>query len=191
MNKSILSKVFMFAVGAAVGSAVTYKLVKTKFEQIANKEIEEIREYYREKIKEDEQEEDKEEPIKKETKPNADSERVDAVTYLKDKIDALGYNAPFGGDEMDAKERLQPHVIPPEDFGDQGYDTISLTLYADGVLVDDQENIIEDADAMLGEGSLERFGEFEDDSLHVRDDKLKVDYEILGDDRTSFDVGVQ
>ena len=191
MNKSILSKVFMFAVGAAVGSAVTYKMVKTKFEQIANEEIEEVREYYREKIKETEQEKVEEEPAKKETKSIADEERIDAVTYLKDKIDALGYNAPFGGDEMDAKEGLQPHVIPPEDFGDQGYDTLSLTLYADGVLVDDQENIIEDADAILGEGSLERFGEFEDDSLHVRDDKAKVDYEILSDDRTSFDVGIQ
>ena len=191
MSKSILSKVFMFAVGAAVGSAVTYKMVKTKFEQIANEEIEEIREYYREKIKETEQEKVEEEPAKKETKSSADEERIDAVTYLKDKIDALGYNAAFGGDEMDAKEGLQPHVIPPEDFGDQGYDTLSLTLYADGVLVDDQENIIEDADAILGEGSLERFGEFEDDSLHVRDDKAKVDYEILSDDRTSFDVGIQ
>ena len=191
MNKSILSKVFMFAVGAAVGSAVTYKMVKTKFEQIANEEIEEVREYYREKIKETEQEKVEEEPAKKETKSSADEERIDAVTYLKDKIDALGYNAPFGGDEMDAKEGLQPHVIPPEYFGDQGYDTLSLTLYADGVLVDDQENIIEDADAILGEGSLERFGEFEDDSLHVRDDKAKVDYEILSDDRTSFDVGIQ
>ena len=191
MNKSILSKVFMFAVGAAVGSAVTYKMVKTKFEQIANEEIEEVREYYREKIKETEQEKVEEEPANKETKSSADEERIDAVTYLKDKIDALGYNAPFGGDEMDAKEGLQPHVIPPEDFGDQGYDTLSLTLYADGVLVDDQENIIEDADAILGEGSLERFGEFEDDSLHVRDDKAKVDYEILSDDRTSFDVGIQ
>ena len=119
MNKSILSKVFMFAVGAAVGSAVTYKMVKTKFEQIANEEIEEVREYYREKIKEPEQEKVEEEPAKKETKSIADEERIDAVTYLKDKIDALGYNAPFGGDEMDAKEGLQPHVIPPEDFGDR------------------------------------------------------------------------
>ena len=36
MNKSILNKAIIFAIGAAVGSVVTYKLVKTKYEQIAN-----------------------------------------------------------------------------------------------------------------------------------------------------------
>lgn len=38
MNKKLFG-VIMFAVGAAVGSAVTWKLVKTKYEQIAEEEI--------------------------------------------------------------------------------------------------------------------------------------------------------
>ena len=46
MSKSILSKVFIFAVGAAIGSAVTWKLVKTKYEKIANEEIESVKEIY-------------------------------------------------------------------------------------------------------------------------------------------------
>ena len=35
MNKSTLSNIVIFAVGAAIGSAVTWKLLKTKYEQIA------------------------------------------------------------------------------------------------------------------------------------------------------------
>ena len=187
MNNTILSNIFMFAAGAAIGTVVTWKLVKTKYEQIANEEIEEIREYYRSK-NESSVERGKRADSNPVDEYAGESERIDAVTYLKEKIDKLGYNPAFGGEETSAKEGLEPHVIPPEDFGDQGYDTISLTLYADGILTDDQENIIEDADEMLGEGSLDRFGEFEDDSLHVRDDNKRIDYEILGDSRTSSEV---
>ena len=187
MNNTILSNIFMFAAGAAIGTVVTWKLVKTKYEQIANEEIEEIREYYRSK-NESSVERGKRADSNPVDEYAGESERIDAVTYLKEKIDKLGYNPAFGGEETSAKEGLEPHVIPPEYFGDQGYDTISLTLYADGVLTDDQENIIEDADEMLGEGSLDRFGEFEDDALHVRDDNKRIDYEILGDSRTSSEV---
>ena len=45
MNKKLFG-VIMFAVGAAVGSAVTWKVVKTKYEQIAEEEISSVREEY-------------------------------------------------------------------------------------------------------------------------------------------------
>ena len=47
---STLNKLFIFAAGACIGSAVTYKIIKTKYEQISNDEIESIREMYREKM---------------------------------------------------------------------------------------------------------------------------------------------
>lgn len=50
MNKKLLS-VLMFAVGAAIGSAVTWKVVKTKYEQIADEEIESVREEYADLMK--------------------------------------------------------------------------------------------------------------------------------------------
>ena len=37
---------FIFAAGAAIGSAVTWKLIKTKYEKIANDEIREMRDFY-------------------------------------------------------------------------------------------------------------------------------------------------
>lgn len=42
MNKKLFG-VIMFAVGAAVGSAVTWELVKTKYEQIAQEEIDSVK----------------------------------------------------------------------------------------------------------------------------------------------------
>ena len=51
--------------------------------------------------------------------------------------------------------------------------------YEDGELVDA-------ADAIIGEGSLERFGEYEEDSVFVRNDRLKCDYEILLEPRKFY-----
>ena len=40
----------------------------------------------------------------------------------------------------------------------------------------------------IGKDSLTHFGEYEDDSVFVRNDRLKADYEILMDQRTYAEV---
>ena len=47
---------------------------------------------------------------------------------------------------------------------------------------------IEDVDDVVGEDSLNHFGEFEEDSVYVRNDERKCDYEILLDHRRYADV---
>ena len=39
MTKSIFGKLFIFAVGAAIGSAVTWKFVETKYKKLADEDI--------------------------------------------------------------------------------------------------------------------------------------------------------
>ena len=68
------------------------------------------------------------------------------------------------------------------------YEQISLTYYSDGILTDDDDVPITDVDEVVGSESLETFGEYEDDSVFVRNDKLKCDYEILIDQRKYSDV---
>ena len=61
MKNCMLSNVLFFAVGAAVGSLVTWKLVKGKYEKIACEEIESIREMYEIKSASNSEEEEEEE----------------------------------------------------------------------------------------------------------------------------------
>ena len=83
----------------------------------------------------------------------------------------------------------KPYVISPDEFGEfAGYDTVSLTYYADRVLADDNDDVIEEVDDVVGTESLSHFGEYEDDSVFVRNDRLKCDYEILLDQRKFSDV---
>ena len=58
MNKSTLSNIVIFAIGAAIGSAVTWKLLKTKYEQIAQEEIDSVKEEYGRLREEKEEEEE-------------------------------------------------------------------------------------------------------------------------------------
>ena len=46
MNCGILNKILIFSVGAAIGSVITWKLVKTKYERIAQEEIDSVKDVY-------------------------------------------------------------------------------------------------------------------------------------------------
>ena len=48
--------------------------------------------------------------------------------------------------------------------------------------------VVDDVEEIVGEESLTHFGEYEDDSVFVRNDRLKCDYEILLDQRNYSDV---
>ena len=83
----------------------------------------------------------------------------------------------------------KPHVISPEEFGEmEGYVQSSLTYYMDGVLTDEDDHIIDDVEDIVGEGFSKHFGEYEEDSVFVRNDSKKHDYEILKDFRLYSDA---
>ena len=83
-------------------------------------------------------------------------------------------------------QALKPRVIPPEEFGvNEKYDQISLTYYSDGTVADSDDMPQTDAeiDQSVGQASLNHFGEYEDDAVHVVNDQMKAYYEILRDER--------
>lgn len=92
--------------------------------------------------------------------------------------------------EADAPEHDKPFVISPDDFGMMaGYETSSLLYFKDKVLTDYDCRPVDDADEMIGLESLTHFGEYEADSVFVRNDSLKCDFEILLDERKYSDIG--
>lgn len=167
MNKKTILAFFM---GATVGSIATWKFLKTKYELYYEEEDEELFE--------DDAEEDTDEaepaPI------NEIDEKPDLSVYTA-KLKEQGYlqDVEEGGtDDME-----KPYVISPDEYGEMDdYDLYSYTYYADKVLADENNEPIEDVDQRIGLESLNHFGEYGDDSVYVRNDELKADYEILLDD---------
>lgn len=73
-------------------------------------------------------------------------------------------------------------MISPNELDEyDDYETISLTLYADGTLTDDNDEVLseDEIEEIIGKDSLNHFGEYEEDSVFVRNDARKCDYEIL------------
>lgn len=164
----ILSKSIIFVAGAAIGSAVTWKIVEKKYARIAQEEIESVREMY---AKQHESENDEDIPDEYYEQDN------DKAVY---KAIAKMYKGDTLDSEEDEEDMVEPYVIPPDDFDEEGYETVTLYYYDDGVLEDMlTKEIIEDVDELIGEDSLTHFGEYEDDSVFVRNDRLKTDFEIL------------
>lgn len=168
----------IFVAGAATGSVVTWKLLKTKYERIAQEEIDSVKEVFsRKDISPKKKVEDKPET------PDAKVESKPSVASYMEYTSNLGYtdySDLSGKDEEKPTSSVKPYVVHPDEFGfAEGYDIINLTYYADGVLADDADEVVDDIEGTIGEASLRRFGEFEPDAVHVRNDVRKAEYEIL------------
>lgn len=158
MNNGMMTLSFML--GAACGAFAMWRILKDKYEQQAREEIEEVRSYYAKK---------------------AEHEKI---------LVSEGYvTAESAAEKEEGRaERMtesKPYVIRPDEFDElDDYDVESLTYWSDGILTDDNDDVIENVDEVVGLESLTHFGEFEDDSVFVRNDRLKCDYEILIDYRS-------
>ena len=167
-----------FLTGAAVGSVVTWRVLKTKYEQFAQAEIDSVKEVFSRRYKETPKEEEEKAEMQVEMPVTPVDYMKLATEYNFEKVACEDSNEPTH------VEVSKPYVIPPEEYGLLDYELESLTYYADGVLVDENDDIIEDVDAMVGRDSLDCFGDYEDDSVFVRNDTNCTDYEILRDIRT-------
>lgn len=174
--RSTLSSFLIFAAGAAVGSVVTWKVIEKRYKQIAQEEIDSMNEYYRSKYGVEDETEEEEEVV--------EDQQIDIREYAKKLADQKYINyANLDEEEVDDVEK--PYVIPPEEYGElSGYDAVTLYYHADGVLTDDQNEVVEDVDDVVGEDFSSHFGEYEDDSVFIRNDAKRVDYEILYDPST-------
>lgn len=177
MNNKVVNAI-AFLLGAGIGSVVTWKLVETKYKKLAQEEIDSVREVYSKK----------EIALANEVKKahacleaNTKNDKVPSYQHI---VEDMGYAS-----ESEEEEGMgNVHVIPPESYGELGYEEVSLTYYADDVLAYDDDSVIRDVNKVVGKGSLNTFGEYEDDSVFVRDDDKKIDYEILRDMRRYSDV---
>ena len=194
MNTNI-SKLFMFAVGAAIGSLSAWFYAKKRYEKIANDEIRSMREYFRRREKELLEDDETEET---EDEPNSSEEENDKGIY-SNIIRESGYvrygkSSNQGDSEEEDKEDDiddEPYVIRPDLFDTlDDYESMTLTYYADGVLADMFDVPIDDPDTLVGTDFVECFNadEVDGDVVYVRNERKKTDFEIIEDLRNYSDM---
>ena len=183
MSSKVMNTV-IFAVGAAVGSAVTWKLVKDKYEKLAQEEIDSVKEVFSKRKSETESQDETEEP---ETGKDVMSKDSTIVEYA-DLLRKQGYNNNLNKKGKESDEMKEPYVITPDEFVDgEEYEKITLIYYADNVLADEDDDLVNNVEDIIGD-ALSHFGEYEEDAVYVRNEQLRAEYEILKDLRTYAEV---
>ena len=165
MNNNI-SKLFMFAMGAAIGSFSAWLYAKKKYEKIANDEIRSMREYFRRREKELLEDDDAEEIEEPGDEPESSDEENDKGIY-SNIIKESGYvrygkSSNQNDSEEDNDVDDEPYVIRPVDDPD----TLVGTDFADCFNVE----------------------EVDGDVVYVRNERKKMDFEIIEDLRNYSDV---
>ena len=182
-----------FIVGAGIGSIVTYFVVKNKAQQQANDSVEALRQHYLDKLKK----EAVERPVEAPRKPSESSEDDEPTTekgVYEDTLREAGYrysdlskpasdkdDRPGSGPKN--KENSMIHEISVDEFDDDSdkeYDKITITWYAcQHILADDDEHRMS-TEHVGGDDMLKDFDQT--NTKYVRNEALKVDYEIVIDD---------
>ena len=206
MNDNLKSAV-VFVAGLAIGSAVTYAVVNKrlskKYFDLANEEIESVKDTYKLLRKEPPYDDPR-------TAVAAYAERLDELDYLNqhpeeldeapetDTVEAedtmiVEENDPEPKLEQhnlfdDAAEEGDTHVISQELFyeGVENFESTTLTYYdEDDTLTDERGSIVSDPTYILGDtDALSRFGENSGnpDTVYVRNPWLQMDVEIIRTD---------
>ena len=184
-----LSSVIIFCGGVFIGGFLTWDFFKTKYEKIADEEIASVKETF------EHREPRPDKNYKVEEAPKGNDAYINVSPGVAERIvqiiDSNGYrNYSNTAIETDKKggtadmELKQPYVITPEQYEDNvDYTKVSLTWYNDEVLEDDWGNVL-DPDDVIGSDALKTFGQYEKDSVFVRDDDEQIDYEVLLDTRS-------
>lgn len=193
------------AIGAVGGGVYVERRLRTKYERLAEEEIDAMREHFRARL------------VAKEVKPE--------LSDLGRKVEDLGYRpaaearmpspeadpTAIEPDELEthnvftdvapedipwdaelelsnrAKKNEGPYVIHIDERHERNYTESTLTYYAgDDVLCDEKDKIIEDQDAVVGVENLDRFGHGSNDAsiVYIRNDDLGIEVEVVKSERT-------
>lgn len=181
----------LFVIGAASGSLVTWQILKKKYEQLVQEEIESVKAAFKNKPVV--------QPVEEERKVSL--EEVKKYNHI---IAEQGYNAVSDDvveddgfesvEEESVDEQVkevsykEPFAITPEEFAaSEDYQYESLTYFEGDKKLSNEYGELVDVD-VVGQNNIDRIGEYEDDCIHVRSIPLNTDFEILLDPRKYSEV---
>ncbi|HSQ89898.1 hypothetical protein [Romboutsia sp.] len=204
-----IKKLGIFLSGGLFGGLITGYVVKNKYEQILDEEIQSVKDTYKNRTGIDEDFIARKEYRESDLMENCDIEKVastdDIKEYNKSKKD--GRKTDYTKYHKNTNESKEHHnviqiddtkdiIIPPtlideEEVGMHGYDMKVLTYYADGILADDTDTVL-DIESYIG---LENSRLFEENpgctSMFVRNEQTGIDYEVQRDDMSWKDFAIQ
>lgn len=181
-----LNNIVIFAAGAAVGCFVTWRYLNAEYLKRTDEQVNEVKEFYSKRFGD---------PSKSE-KPECSNEPVisepDPTLNIREYAAELVGQGYTNYSNIEAEQNplcKPPYVIMPSEYGDQeDYDEEQLTFFADGVLANALDEPLEDVEGAVGLDYMNHFGDYEEDTVFIRNERLMTDYEIQRDERKYSDI---
>lgn len=177
-----MKQVLYFSLGAAIGGALGYYLTKRYYEQLIDDEIESVKEAYKESEDSDARYKKAVEAMKEYGVPGGsynNAERLDLEERTDDDTldETVEDNNPFPGEKVD-----HPYTITPDAYHEEFTDVVdkeTVTYWAgNDMLVTDEDEVLTIEDT-IGREALGQFGEYESDTVFVRNERLGMDFEVI------------
>jgi hypothetical protein len=187
------------AAGLVVGVTATYfitrKLLETKYEKLANSEIDQMREHFRKRAlaKEPKPELSDIGRVTEPYKGNSDIPMPVIPESIKPNVPVppRGRTVEHGWDyevEKALRSEDRPYIIHVDERHErEDYEEITLTYYAgDDILCDHEDKIVDDQDRVVGLTNLDKFGHGSDskDVVYIRNEYLTLDIEVCRSDKS-------
>jgi hypothetical protein len=183
------------AAGFTAGYFFLRKKLELKYEELADQEIANMKQHYQAKATALEEREEKKsllEVIEEEGyRPTGEPIAYHAVGSEPEKTNVFDMPQPEVVEEVNVYEMERdpdvPYIIHKEEYNStpEGYERHTLTYFeGDDVLSDERDKVMEDQDEVIGLGNLSKFGIGSGDPniVYIRNEKLKVDIELVHSD---------
>ena len=199
----MIKDILLVAVGAAIGSVITWQVLDKKYRKIADEGVKPAKEYYKEKYEvflgesvglpdEFAVVEDENGVVQDiTTVPSKDADNVmHWAKKLKEESESsfTDYTAMSKANQdlyLERKETKMSGIrmVTQEEFDNCMYDVESYTKYGDGTIADEVDKPVEDVDDIFGEDLLEEMESINDDAIYFIDEDREIAYEVLVDPR--------
>ena len=167
---------FTFVGGVAIGAYSAWELLKETYEERIRVEVESVKKAFENRAIAQNAPAN-EEPPKTANEIRNQNDLISYANIIKEKT----YAAP---PVPDISKRDGPYVISPDEYGElYDYRKVTIIYFADGALSDNEYDILTNTEVeeSFGYECLDHFGEFEEDTVYVRNDAKRCDYEIQKD----------
>ena len=174
-----MKQILYFSLGAASGALIAWYLTKRKYEAIIDEEIAEVKEAYKEdtEVCDNTQGKKTYRAMVRNLDYISDEGKIKPVPMNEDLLDENGVI-----DEVEREKSRIPYVIGPDAYFNElsnVFDKETTTYYAgNDTLVTESEEVLMIPDT-IGRESLDHFGEYEEGTLFVRNERLGMDFEVV------------
>lgn len=188
MNRTAIATVLGIIGGACAGAGVTYIFLKKRFDADLDEAVEDVKKFYADRTRNDDR------PTENsEESPDADAadrNPVEQDSIFDFEMDSHATNYSTTSVVPDEPKELKTNddicVIDEDTYYGaiaDGADPTEYMYYADHILADENSDMIDNIEGLVGRAALTYFGNEGVDSVYVHNKRLNMYIEILRSER--------